>query len=530
MALDRALSQLSQQLERLEEELRSLHLTLIEDAPVAEHVALVDGYADATADLKRVAEESLTAAQGATQWLSEPPETLGRHARNALAKVHASTIAMQQIIAERLAAYDRLHGLASQGGEWVSWTKVVTAAVEDCRKSVTAVERQLLECWEELALWLSAVQLGAAQVQKTVIQPPPISLSNATPSQLAQDAVRRVLGWRYRSDDPKGFLAELNKSFALTEIEGHLEWEFQPNSYQVQADLGEITGAQASIYARAKVAHDQVLPLLDGLVPLRPDQDPQDIEALRGSVRKTLTELVDELGETGGPRIARVDALFEDLVGAEVDPGDGRHLGGRMKELRERFGLARSQVNTVEDEQNLTNFLILVDYVYSLWVTWKLSRAYFLWLQQPKHEPLTKGQLLSLSRRLSAMVTVSQSLDALAESVREAYDAMDSVFFGPAERQTVELLSGEDRISVAELLGWIRDFATSEARHLLQASGKDGVETVRDNVWRLEELVEQAMGAPAAPNPTTAPKVRRAWERILDRLERTRASIIVACG
>jgi len=94
----------------------------------------------------------------------------------------------------------------------------------------------------------------------------------------------------------------------------------------------------------------------------------------------------------------------------------------------------------------------------------------------------------------------------------------------------VELLSGEDRISVAELLGWIRDFATSEARHLLQASGKDGVETVRDNVWRLEELVEQAMGAPAAPNTTTAPKVRRAWERILDRLERTRASIIVACG
>src|ERR1700752_1044729 len=70
---------------------------------------------------------------------------------------------------------------------------------------------------------------------------------------LVQDTIRGVLGWRYRTDDVKGFTAALTKSFQLREVEGHVEWEFKPQFYMIQADLGEITGAQASIYTRAKV-------------------------------------------------------------------------------------------------------------------------------------------------------------------------------------------------------------------------------------------------------------------------------------
>ena len=83
----------------------------------------------------------------------------------------------------------------------------------------------------------------------------------------AKQTIRDVLGWRYRSDDAKGFLAALNKSFSLTEVEGHVEWEWKAQSYMVQADMGEITGAQASVYKQATVALENALPLLDGLTP-----------------------------------------------------------------------------------------------------------------------------------------------------------------------------------------------------------------------------------------------------------------------
>src|ERR1700736_1895940 len=109
---------------------------------------------------------------------------------------------------------------------------------------------------------------------------------------VAQSTIRRILGWRYRANDTKGFTAALTKTFALKEVEGHVEWEWKPQNYMVQADLGEITGAQASIYTRAKAALDQALPLLDGLTPLREDADPDDCEAIRALVR---SEFKDQL-------------------------------------------------------------------------------------------------------------------------------------------------------------------------------------------------------------------------------------------
>src|SRR6202011_6104735 len=133
---------------------------------------------------------------------------------------------------------------------------------------------------------------------------------------VAQNTIRQLLGWRYRSDDTKGFLAALGKTFSLKQVEGHIEWDVKPQNYMVQADLGEITGAQASIYARAKVALDQSSPLLEGLTLLgAPQFDVEDMEATRALVRTELTDLVRELGKVGGPRIQRVDSLFTLLLG-----------------------------------------------------------------------------------------------------------------------------------------------------------------------------------------------------------------------
>ena len=131
----------------------------------------------------------------------------------------------------------------------------------------------------------------------------------------AQGAIRDLLGWRYRADDAKGFLAALNKAVDLKEVDGHVESTWKARPIMVKADLGEVTGAQASIYERARVAVEHALPLLDTLKPLRPDADEESTESVRSIVRSALTELVAELANVGGPRVHRVNEYFTRLLG-----------------------------------------------------------------------------------------------------------------------------------------------------------------------------------------------------------------------
>src|SRR6202040_130047 len=110
-----------------------------------------------------------------------------------------------------------------------------------------------------------------------------------------------------------------NASFSLKEIEGHTEASWTPRTYAVQTDLsGGITGAQASVYARAKDALDQSLPLLDGLYALFEEAKPEDVTALRATVRSQFIDLVNEFGLLGGPRIPRVTQLFFLLLGQQL--------------------------------------------------------------------------------------------------------------------------------------------------------------------------------------------------------------------
>ena len=135
--------------------------------------------------------------------------------------------------------------------------------------------------------------------------------------QTVDQAMRDVLGWR-PSADVAGFQAALTGAFQLRQVEGHTVWSWQQRGYAVQADMGALTGAQASIYARAKSALDQIQPLLAGLTTLNPAlYEPQDLETIRTVVSTELQELVDELALPGGPRIQRVNQLFRLLVGED---------------------------------------------------------------------------------------------------------------------------------------------------------------------------------------------------------------------
>jgi hypothetical protein len=268
---------------------------------------------------------------------------------------------------------------------------------------------------------------------------------------MVEGAIREVLGWRPKSGDPKGFVAALTQSFDCLAIEGHTECKWNERSYaaQVTTDMGAVTGAQASIYARAKVAIDQSIPLVQGLYPLSPTILQEDIDSVRSLVVRELNLLGAELGIVGGPRVQRVDELFELLLGVRpgtlhIDRAEVRNpdlVKGHVGELGRRLWLRRPFINTIQDEQNYTNFLIVVDYIDGLKQSWETYRPYFA--RSPGAEPFFGTQLVLMSRALTA----------IGEAVDEVSFAMDSVFLGPAERQTIELQFRDRQVAIPWLPG-----------------------------------------------------------------------------
>ncbi len=316
--------------------------------------------------------------------------------------------------------------------------------------------------------------------------------------QTVEGALREILAWRPKPEDPKGFTAALNQAFSLRDIEGHTEFAWTPRSFSVQADIGAVTGAQASIYSRARSALDQSLPLLEGLYPLQAAADVEDGDSIRAIIRNHWIELVAELGQVGGPRLDRVQTYFDALIGLGLG-GNPESVGGLLGTMRERFGFARKQVNTIDEEQNLTNYLILVDHTISLHRSWNTLKHFFDRV----------GDDVFLGTQL---VLISRSLAVLAESVQESYFSMDSVYVGSAERQTITLkLDDKTRLTVAELLGWVERFALEEGPRLIREGGKDGVEAFKPTLEKLEYLVGRGadIASAQADNPTAGFHTKR---------------------
>jgi hypothetical protein len=368
---------------------------------------------------------------------------------------------------------------------------------------------------EDLAAYPVLTEEVGFQPSPLARQPgvPPGAPGSAPLGQIVAKAVSDVLGWKVKPGDSKGFMGALTQSFTLTEVEGHVEHKWTPRTYAVQTDLaGGITGAQASVYSRGKVALEQCLPLLDGLYALNPEAIVEDVTALKAVVKSQLTEMVNELAFLGGPRISRVNQYFNLLLGSTFPPGaqhghvlhhtDPDAVGGTLGNLRDELGLSFTKddfVNSVEDETNLSNFRIISDYVTGLGQTW-LYNLNFLVLNAKT--PFFGTQLVLLSRQLSVV----------AESVDEVRFTLDSVFIGPSERQTMELkFPGltPPSIFLEDLLSWIRDFASEEGPRLIQDGGKFGVgNTFYPVVQQLFTIVQQVPFVGGLPPGFSTPRVR----------------------
>lgn len=327
-------------------------------------------------------------------------------------------------------------------------------------------------------------------------------------------AIRDVLGWRPRVQDPKAFTAALSASFQLSTVEDHVIARYVPRGVAVQADLGGVTGGQASLYLRAKAAHEQITRMLDSLQPLRTDADPQDCEAYRGLVRDSVRRIVMELGREGGPRVPLVDSAFSVLTGyqpsaatppptattppgftpgavpglrpglasifaplssvatssggefvgsvpaapAEIDPDS---VPGQLGALRDRFGLDDDHVNTVDEEKQRTSFWTLVELITDLQRSWDTRRLDFT---------LGAGNgFLGTD-----LVQISRLLAAASEQVDEFEAVLDSVLVSAAERQTV-VLDRDTGLTLDDLVQWLRVFFTEDGPNIIRDTGRDGL-------------------------------------------------------
>jgi hypothetical protein len=362
---------------------------------------------------------------------------------------------------------------------------------------------------------LAAYPVLTEEVSTTGIPGPAPSgpgTAGADYGQVVDQAMRDVLGWR-PSTDVSGFQAALTGAFQLREVEGHTEWTWQQRGYAVQADMGALTGAQASIYARAKSALDQILPLLSGLTTLNPALcPPQDLEAIRTVITAELQELVTELALPGGPRIQRVDQLFHLLTGAGAG---SRNLNpdlvqGNLGTLRNRFGLTVDEIDTVDEERIVTNFRIVVEQVLTLQASWSTDR----------------GLLAPLDPRASfgtVLIWLSRSLEAVCESVSDLTFALDSVFVDAAQRQVIELKFPDQKaLLLSDLLDWVDRASRDEGPRIIQDAGKDGVFAFAPVLRQLRDLVQATRHATrhggGLPHGMRTPRVDRALQVLITQL------------
>jgi hypothetical protein len=282
----------------------------------------------------------------------------------------------------------------------------------------------------------------------------------------------------------------------------------------------------------------QMLPLTDGLTPLDPACDLSDVAASKGLIKGQLNDLAQEIGFLGGPRVMRVNQYFQLLLGVKMQlalssttppapatvqitsaaPASASPLTmlypawppsaepwsnpdtalGALGDLRDLMGLYQDPretfINTVGDEQNVTNFRIVVEYASSLLTTWKNNIQFFA----GSGTPFLGTQLVLISRQLGV----------ISEVVDEVRFVLDSVLVGPSQRQSLLLdfstittlpnLTGMDPNSVLppiyleDLLTWIQTFVTVDAPPVIQDAGRLGVGA--DFLQMISELVDQTYG------------------------------------
>jgi len=298
---------------------------------------------------------------------------------------------------------------------------------------------------------------------------------------LVDGALRAVIGTRTRVEDVDRFRAALASSFVEEEVDGRRRYvPASPGRIIEGADESVVSGEQAGLLAQARDVVDRGLPLLRRIASLRPASDSDDQDALCTVVRTAVEQLRAEFGRADGPRAPLVEQQLRVLLGrtadgtAVVNPDQVEGALGALRDLAglasrpvlplaDRNGHLGNRANTPLEEESLTHFRVLTEYVLRLWQSWQ---AY-------------AGSLSGAGTGYAFIGARLGHLDLTFQTIGEAVDrvrdALDSVYVGPAERQVLVLPLASrprDRLSVEQLLDWAEQTVGRQTANLARDHGR----------------------------------------------------------
>jgi hypothetical protein len=400
--------------------LADLHAVLLEARVLRIDTNVLDAFDELTDELvTAVSQASLAAARrGRGSQLFDPAQ-----ARQSLAGVHQLVNTTAQRFYLDLLGSDRLDGLLSsaraRGGDGHAWTVRVRTALHDCRPALHSSLAAIQACWAALT--------GGAEGSMPFDEP-------AAP---ASPAAAR-----------------------------------QPD--RGQSSRAKAGGAIAGIYAGVESLLEEALELLNRLEPLQtepltPEGSAQAVDEVRAVVRTELNELIKEINRMDGPRVVRVDALFQAVLGADNQTG---FLGA----LDEVFGLARENqqpapLDHLDQRQVFHNLRKLLVNLRQTWQTLAV---------QGKED----------ADRLQA------SLNQLKLITAHAGQIQIILRFGlPGTAAWAEICLADEvgnTLLARDLIAWIIHFAGQEGPQLIQVGGMRGIAAMQTISAMLLALLEQA--------------------------------------
>jgi hypothetical protein len=322
---------------------------------------------------------------------------------------------------------------------------------------------------------------------------------------LFDDAMFRVLGARVRPDQPRDLRTAFDRVFVEKEIDGRSEVEYRGTSgtATLPIESGTVTsGPQAVIYRRARAELEVVRQALAELEA--DDDDDQDMfEAVRDVVDRTLVDLVGALGQEVRPAIARVDAAFALLRGAEDGKGSALKRLGRLVGFRGGDDLIDETDITRDEDRASTRFLEVELYVSGLYANWQTIKGQF---KQPDVSAPLGTRLEVLGMRLDRVAEATDDLDA----------ALTAASVDLAEREFLEI-KDDPPTSLAELMDWLREFATNSKSY----DSGPGIDAVQRTAAEIRGLVDSALSLgdePDGPRPLRYRRVKRALAELSETL------------
>lgn len=263
------------------------------------------------------------------------------------------------------------------------------------------------------------------------------------PASLVQNALRSVLGRSPRASDQVSFLNALTQSFNIEDDHGTTVVRYRPRVVTGDAAFGNgISGKQAAYATSFAATLDRILPLLEDLEPITPDESKvEDIRQIKNAVRISSLALLEELRHEGGLVIPRVRDRISSLSSAI----------GKLDNLMPSDISSIDSTDADDRYTRIQTFLIGVNELVTL-ASAQLSSD-------------QKGEFATWTFQ------VSLQLSAIAENVREFSNSLDEIGFGHLDRATT-MVDSNNSIPLESLLEWTLTFAERDAPQLLRETDR----------------------------------------------------------